>query len=34
MGEALTRARRPDAARLVEELWRFVVNGVRFTDAA
>jgi AcrR family transcriptional regulator len=34
MGEALTRARRPDPERLVEELWRFVVNGVRFTDGA
>ena len=34
MGEALTRARRPDPERLVDELWRFVVNGVRFTDGA
>lgn len=33
MGEALTRRRRPDAEALVEELWRFVVNGVRFTGA-
>lgn len=34
MGEALTRRERPDPDRLVEELWRFVVNGVRFTNAA
>ena len=31
MGEALTRRSRPDADALVDELWRFVVNGVRFT---
>ncbi len=30
MGEALTRRKRPDADALVEELWRFVVNGARF----
>lgn len=30
MGEALTRRRRPEPDALVEELWRFVVNGVRF----
>lgn len=34
MGEALTRRERPDADALVEELWRFVVNGVRYTGAA
>lgn len=34
MGEALTRRQRPDANALVEELWRFVVNGVRFTGGA
>jgi len=34
MGEALTRARRPDPERIVEQLWRFVVNGVRFADGA
>lgn len=33
MGEALTRRDRPDARVLVEELWRFVVNGVRFANA-
>ncbi len=33
MGEALTRSQRPEAEQLVEELWRFVVNGVRFTGA-
>lgn len=33
MGEALTRRRRPDVGVLVEELWRFVVNGVRHTGA-
>ena len=31
MGEALTRRRRPGAEVLVEELWRFVVHGVRYT---
>ncbi len=30
MGEALSRSQRPDPAALTEELWRFVVNGVRF----
>ena len=30
MGEALTRPQRPDPGRLTDELWRFVVNGVRF----
>ncbi len=34
MGEALSRRERPDATLLVEDLWRFVVNGVRFTDVA
>lgn len=33
MGEALTRRPPPDAGRLVEQLWHFVVNGVRFTAA-
>lgn len=31
MGEALTRREHPDPDALVEQLWRFVVNGVRFT---
>ncbi len=34
MGEALSRRERPDAGLLVEDLWRFVVHGVRFTDVA
>lgn len=33
MGEALTRRHRPDVGVLVEELWRFVVNGVRHAGA-
>lgn len=33
MGEALTRRPRPDTGVLVEELWRFVVNGVRHAGA-
>lgn len=33
MGEALSRPRRPEAEVLVEQLWRFVVGGVRFTAA-
>ena len=34
MGEALTRPVRPPQPLLVEELWRFVVHGVRFTPEA
>jgi AcrR family transcriptional regulator len=32
MGEALARPQRPDPDRLTDELWHFVVNGVRFTS--
>ncbi|MBA2349829.1 MAG: TetR/AcrR family transcriptional regulator [Solirubrobacterales bacterium] len=34
MGEALSRPRRPDAEVFVEQLWRFIVGGVRFTSPA
>jgi hypothetical protein len=30
IAEALTRKRRPAQATLTEEMWRFVVAGVRF----
>jgi AcrR family transcriptional regulator len=33
LGEVLRRKRRPSAETLVEEVWRFVVSGVRFTNA-
>lgn len=33
MGEALTRRERPHAEVLTEELWRFIVAGVRYSGA-
>ena len=32
LAEALSRKRRPPEKLVVEEVWRFVVGGVRFTD--